>query len=949
MRNFKPGLIRRCLGLAALLIRAAASAKTGTAHVEVVNDHVLFSSDGAQIELDSTFEILHASNNPKIKMEPRPLSPGAEPTAYDFSVPAWERETDGARTTSIFEAAHRHAVIADRIESSRRHAILHYPNHPLFRFSAEVELAQNARDLVVAFRLEPKVEGWFAVCYRGVPAYPREEVSYVWQPLVWHGRRFPAGPILSLEHMATTPAVILSTGGNSLGVAVDPSETPFRMPMFEKSRFGLLLMNPECRVQPSVVAPVLGLPESQFKAGDHFEFRFRVLLQRGDWFGMYQHIARDICGFQDYRVNATCSLNDTIENMIALGMNDLYGGWLAELRGFDYGTEIAGNTKVVSALHPLSVAIITDDEDIYWRRALPTMEYLLSREKFGFSAHADTKDHEGPSHFLRGPACEAGELAAMFSVTGQRSPVLLDEARRLYQAPPRVLNLGKSSPGDDWPNALALYRATGDGAYLDAARAKADKYITKRIKGPQENFADAQIAKGGQFWSDYFPNWKSLLDLFEETGEQRYLEAAACGAREFATVIWTSPMPPPTTVTVHKGNHVGGYASGRKSRQGESVADRDEPLVVREQRVPAWRVAQAGLAPESAVTFSMNQAVFLAPHAAYFMRLAHYLQDDFFADLGRSAVVGRYASFPGYDINGEFATVYQRPDYLLRPLGPRNYNEIYYNHLWPQIALLYDYLVAEAFYRSHGGIDFPAEAAFGYAYLQLNVHGHRPGRIHETKNVQLWMPAKLLRCSSIQINYLAAYSGTNLFLILMNQSSRSERAEIQLNPDAVPWNSGRSYRVRVWRENEVKQDATFHEGRVSTEVGPKGITVLEVEGLEVTPRVQKRFLDGTVNGLNALSHAAWETPIGMVQAMALRAGRGLTSAYVYLQATERDLTAAGLEFETAAGPRRIEDTHYPFEFSVPVDDASREFQFQIHATTVAGGRIETSRYKLPLQ
>ena len=48
------------------------------------------------------------------------------------------------------------------------------------------------------------------------------------------------------------------------------------------------------------------------------------------------------------------SLNETLENTAAYAMNDTYSGWVEELKGFDYTTDVAGTVKVVSALHPLS-------------------------------------------------------------------------------------------------------------------------------------------------------------------------------------------------------------------------------------------------------------------------------------------------------------------------------------------------------------------------------------------------------------------------------------------------------------------------------------------------------------------------------------------------------------------------------------------------------------------
>lgn len=41
--------------------------------------------------------------------------------------------------------------------------------------------------------------------------------------------------------------------------------------------------------------------------------------------------------------------------------------------------------KNVTALHPLSVALAVDEEEIFTDRVQPLLEYLMSREKFLFS------------------------------------------------------------------------------------------------------------------------------------------------------------------------------------------------------------------------------------------------------------------------------------------------------------------------------------------------------------------------------------------------------------------------------------------------------------------------------------------------------------------------------------------------------------------------------------
>src|SRR5690606_40434224 len=123
--------------------------------------------------------------------------------------------------------------------------------------------------------------------------------------------------------------------------------------------------------------------------------------------------------------------------------------------------------------------------------------------------------------------------------------------------------------------------------------------------------------------------------------------------------------------------------------------------------------------------------------AAYLVRLAYYSGEEFFHDIARSAVVGRYANCPAYSIMGEYTTLYSRPDYPLKSLFEITYNNIYYNHIWPQIALLMDFLVSDAFVRSDGAIDFPHQYAQGYAYLQSKVYGDRKSTRLNSSHVKI--------------------------------------------------------------------------------------------------------------------------------------------------------------------------------------------------------------------
>src|ERR1700687_682765 len=204
-----------------------------------------------------------------------------------------------------------------------------------------------------------------------------------------------------MEFMAPLPVTLVSRDRVTIGVVADPAEMPYRIPTFANSRFGVLVRNEKGQAQPMLFAPVLGTTDSHMIAGTPYQFRARFVIQPGDWFEAFRHVARDIYSFHDYRENVGGSLNDTLNNMIALVMDDHYSEWSPEYKGFGY-SDVEGTVKIVSSLHPFSIALLTDNQEMYVRRALPMIEYAMSREKFLFSLQADNKG-QSASHRMRGP------------------------------------------------------------------------------------------------------------------------------------------------------------------------------------------------------------------------------------------------------------------------------------------------------------------------------------------------------------------------------------------------------------------------------------------------------------------------------------------------------------------------------------------------------------------
>jgi hypothetical protein len=352
------------------------------------------------------------------------------------------------------------------------------------------------------------------------------------------------------------------------------------------------------------------------------------------------------------------------------------------------------------------------------------------------------------------------------------------------------------------------------------------------------------------------------------------------------------------------------------------------------------------LTPESSYTYSANQGMFMANFAPWMLRMAHYTGDGFLRDIARSAIVGRYANFPGYDINIEFTNFYERPDYPLRDWKELTYNQIYYNHVWPHIALLTDFLVTQSIYRSGGVIHFPSQYAQGYAYLQSKVYGSAPGTFYGDTGVHLWMPAQLIRSDNIQVNYISGYGNGNLYLALMNQSDAVITPTITLHPDLVPVDAGRTYAIRIWDADGNQSRGSMEGGRLTATIPPKGMVSLSIDGLAVFPRFQKQFHDMKAAALGDESYLEADTPFGKVAGMVMRMGSELTHAYVWLQADEEVLQEATLQYRVDQEWLEDRDTRFPFESSIPLSDVDRKIDFKLRVKTTDDKIIETDLYTL---
>jgi len=887
---------------------------------------------------DLAFTVLYRADDPEMALRPA----GIEGVAYNVATwRAWDRahadlvpeERDEAtqgdgfddrilaaraepRSADYFNAGEKIAIQPVSVRRDGDRLIATYPDDPRFTLTAEIDLTAEPYPLL-SWKLDAKVPGYFSVGYTGAPDIPPVQASEIWQPLIWQEKRLPDRSYLTLAYRATLPTAMVERDGTGFAAIAHPDEFPFQpLPLAENSRFGVAVRAGDGEASPMIFAPVMGGAGSQLSGGESTQFRAYLVREPvADLTRLYEKLARDVYGFHDFRNNAVGSLNTSFDRIVDYSMSS-YARWIAELKGSSYSTDVPGAVKNVSSLNPFELALVTDRPDMFEDRVIPYVEYMLSREKFLFSLDPEQKI-QNPSRALLGPTAPISELATLYAVLGRRNPALLDLAKSEY-AGSRTRNLDVEEKGKTWANALSLYEATGDRAMLATAIAGADRYLAARIDTPQTEFTDASFF----FWPAFVPDFVDLYRLYRASGEQRFLGAAQLAARRYTMFTWMAPAIPDGDVTVNPG--------GKAPVYWYLASKGHTPMSAPQEDVPAWRLSEWGLTPESSGTSTGHRAIFMANFAPWMLRIAADTGDALLHDVARSAIIGRYRNFPGYHINTARTTIYEDADYPLHAHKELSVNSFHYNHIWPMATMLFDYLVADAWARSDGEIDFPGQFIEGYAYLQNGFYGYVPGRFYGDEGVNLWMPKGLLSRFDPQLNYVAGYRGDAIYLALANQSDKPVTSAIDLDP-------GRVKAVAPLKVAKLSAEgsAGLVDGGVTVTVPAGGQVALRIDGLRARAKIDRGGFDRP--GVPVPNDSA-QLAAGNARAYLLDFGSAGRRGYVYLRDDDSEVVQATLRYRDGTRWTTLTDSEFPFEFSVPrLPDES--FRFTLSIDKVGGGSV----------
>ncbi len=298
-------------------------------------------------------------------------------------------------TTNPFLAGERFDLLPEKTLLDGRTVQWAFAPTPEFTFVAGLTLPTGEGDPEISYTLTAVKPGYYAVAFTGAPAVAEKVAFSV--PQLATGRGGKQFHHVVAEVTEKLPRAHVSDGRQNFLVVAHPNSVPFTEILvdFKTSRFGTMIRKEQGRLTPVMFAPVMGAESSRMAAGEHRGFKLLFVSRTGDWQAAYRYVAESIYGVRDQRDNSgPGSLNGTIARVrdyLGNRNGQNHAMWHAEQKYYNYWSDKSGIFKPFSPLYGLSAAIVLDDEEFYRCRALPSVEFALSRTSNVFSPY-DVKD-----------------------------------------------------------------------------------------------------------------------------------------------------------------------------------------------------------------------------------------------------------------------------------------------------------------------------------------------------------------------------------------------------------------------------------------------------------------------------------------------------------------------------------------------------------------------------
>ena len=648
--------------------------------------------------------------------------------------------------------------------------------------------------------------------FQGAAIEPDFHLAYM------YGQGLPHLPVICNENTVTTMASLL-TDTQGLTLAVIPEPGYDRKPYVgdqrthgECWRTGLSHMTRDGRLCPTAWHPVLGEEGSWLEAGGQTCFAFRYTLRRTDWYEVFKHAVYDIYGLKEELAlrRSRISLTDRLEAICRYVCDDSLSLWRTE---YCEGIEIGAQAYLGSVVGSEKDAMKNADAGAVWMLAAMTGDSLLRHGRLPYIRNFKLMQQGGHGDRNRGAALGQYYLSkkgAFVEEWGNHiEPIgityytLIDIGNILLFEPQDTLLREKLHEGADlllslqhpdgsfdvaydkltgealftdledlrptFYGLLVAHRILGERKYLDAALRGADWYVEHAV----DRGRFLGVCGDARFINDFatVQSAQALLETYEASGNERYLDAAVRAARLYACSVYTHPRSENAPVR----------------RKGRELRD--------------WQLSQTGLCFEhggSTGSATKSGPILLTSHCGLYTRLAAMTGDSLFVDLARTAAIAR-EEFLHPDT--KIATYYWSQ--FDRGPGP------FPHHTWWQLGWIVDYLLCEAECRSDGLIAFPR----GFVTPKVGpqrITGFAPGRIGDDEANLILRPG-LVRTGCPDLDCLTALStdGRRLYVVLLSSSAHENRGRITLNVSKLGWQGiGRTRALTAKTERLPGTEAT---------------------------------------------------------------------------------------------------------------------------------------------
>lgn len=755
----------------------------------------------------------------------------------------------------------------------------------------------------VVFELQVKQTMYYSIAVGALQEQDEASVSNVLLSPMHAFRRFPDSPQMLPMALTPQPVCMVETGNITSFITGDPKTFSRSWGAYD---MGFSLKNINDKIQPVAFAPILGRPDSYLQAGAMLRKSFKIGLVPAGWTGTLQYVSDSIFQVRDYR-RQTVSMTDAVFHIINLLKQDEACGWEKDMRGFlDIESNPKVRTEVVqqSPVGLLSAAVITRDEDLYLRRALPGIEYMLSRKGYRWG-YPNENDPQGPTKVNTftpfASEYNTGHYEALHRLLGDKNPWLKNVA--MPDGKPRY---SKGYAVDvTWSEDLAAYRLTGDEQWLVKAGIGADYMIHNELyKNPSKPMKD---------WMFYnvsaYPQWFDLLDIYDATKNPNYLNAAAYGAYFTIAGQRSYPLVNGGEITIHKdGKYTGNANIFFKKDKRFKLGYPRQAGDVQEKKVSEDLLSPVGLGFEQPMTFFTKQDnlnhVFMSTWAPSLLRLNQNGRQPFFETYARNSIIGRFASYPGY-----YAAGYtDLPLDTIYPYKGPDVTSLYYHHIPSHLTFTLDYLLTSAMQRSKNAVSFPYGKQQGFVWFNNRIYGGRKGTILHDNGVELYLNEQAVRLSSPAVNYLTAVSDNYFWLILLNEDHADKTVDVKLNTSFVADNSECTMFHFAQSNSMVSEDLPVNGSALKAPVQGKGITLLAFPAARKMPAADQPPVN---NGMKVVD-------IGKnnkLYVFRIRSPFGWDSVYAYIDSTLPAGTTAVLECEGVAVGGDHSRIAFPYEWS----------------------------------